>query len=458
MPATSTARGVVFAFVACMAPMISALSLGFTSPAESTMLGNLKTHPLDVPPGNLKVFDDPEGAASWFSSIVNIGALVGAFAGGPLCATIGHANVLRIVAALIAISWFGIFFADDASLLVALRVPIGLGVGLQSVACPALISQVSPPHLRGTLGTANAGSILVGVLIIQFVGGTIFRTGDGGEWCEWRGLALFVVAFASCACAAAFVLPGPPKQELHPGVPDVTEEQREISRSFISDNAMAALPWHSYWRPMLGGIVPMVWQNLSGTNTIVFFGQTILAEAGVKNADEVGPTVIAVQLAGIVIAAAVIERLGRRPLLLLSSFIVSVSALGLGLLISAEEPVSWAVVLAMYSYVLAFAVGLGPVPWLLLPELGLPAHLRIAMASVATAANWGASFAVTGPPLNAIQGKFGLNGVFFCFSGITFVGFLLMLAVVPETKQSSQRRQVKVDQDCNDHEALTNLG
>jgi len=203
-----------------------------------------------------------------------------------------------------------------------------------------------------------------------------------------------------------------------------------------------------YARLALAGLIPMVWQQLSGINIIVFYGQSILTMAGLENADALGTTVTAVQFFGILLSGAIIDKVGRRPLLVIGSFLQGCFALLIGgVLSSSQSPSASSVMIPMYGYVLAFALGLGPVPWLLMPELGLPRHLRMLLASVATAANWGISFLVT-ENLSKLQRAFagpgrdlndGLPGVFYLFGVVTLIGFVLIVLLVPETATGACR-------------------
>jgi len=179
----------------------------------------------------------------------------------------------------------------------------------------------------------------------------------------------------------------------------------------------------------------MVWQQLSGINAVIFYGQSILAQAGIGAYNVLGTSVICVQLVGCGVAALVIKRAGRKSLLVISAGGMAISAAGLGFLLSLDAPNSIAVMTSLYGYVLLFSVGLGPVPWLLLPELGLPKAMRMQLAGVATAANWGCSFAVTGPPLSSLQSAFGLSGAFWVFSAVCLLGSGLIFLLVPATKR-----------------------
>lgn len=433
----ATACSVAYAAITCFAPLVAAMSLGFTSPALETMEGEVPfAGSVRHPPPQLVVFGDCRECLSWFSSLVNCGALAGALLGAPLCKQVGQRNVLRIAALLMGGAWSWMSTVSSPWQLCTLRVPIGVGVGLQSVAAPSLIASVSPPHLRGALGTANAAAILLGVMAVGSLGGSVARAGPQGEFCQWRHLSIWVACSAVLVLAATMVLPkpAPPAAELSPvnvsivsnGIAPVLELAEATSSSWVQRR--------HHRRLAVAGLVPMLWQQLSGINTIVFFGQGLLASAGVQNYNLLGVLVMGAQLSGIAVAACLIERVGRRPLLLLSVTGMAIASACLAVLLQMHHPPGVLIVGALGGYAFLFSVGLGPVPWLLLPELGLPRDLGLKLASFATACNWACSFAVTGPPLAYLEAHFGLSGAFAVFSSISFIGAILIAGLVPETR------------------------
>lgn len=452
-PPRSAVWDVAIAVTACLVPLIAAMSLGFTSPALDTMKGVKDGKDVAVPNG-LAVFVGQEDMAAWFSSLINVGALAGALGGAFAVQVAGLRGSMQLTALLLGGGWLAIAVSRTPAVLCGFRVVIGLGCGLQSVAVPMFIAEVSPPNLRGTLGTLNAAFILLGVVVVDAVGGLIFT--DSRGFCMWNTLSMFIAVCAAILFGLLMVLPEPRrptwcgrllslvKPETAQSTPNQSPEHLS-SRASVdfesSPTAQAAFSAASDvepWKLAVAGLVPMCWQQLSGMNFVIFFDQSILSTAGVGAVNILGPSVFAVQLLGIGVAAALIERLGRRPLLLISTGGMAVAGGALGLLLRLPKPSSVLVIAGLYSYVVFFAIGLGPVPWLLLPELGLAKRQRARLASIATAANWGCSFIVTGPPLQTLVDQWGLSGAFFLFGVVCLLGFVLMALVVPET--ASRRR------------------
>mmetsp|Transcript_48206 Transcript_48206/g.153873 ORF Transcript_48206/g.153873 Transcript_48206/m.153873 type:complete len:459 (+) Transcript_48206:75-1451(+) len=423
------ARGALQAVLACGAPLVAAMSLGFTSPALETMAGRAVVggSAREVP-RELVALASP-GAASCFSAVINVGALLGAAAGGRLCSALGRRGALQLSAALIAGCWAWAGLAASALQLCMARALMGLGVGLQSVATPGLIAEVAPRRLRGTLGTANAAAVLLGAGLVQLAGGCLrfCRAGPEDEFCRWRRLAGLVGLSALLALAATLLLPPAPGLGFAASPPASPCTPQPGAARRLGPRRLA-----------LAGLVPMAWQQLSGINAVVFFGQDILALAGLRSPGVLGPSVFGVQLAGVALAAVTVERLGRRPLLIGSAGGMAAAAGSLALLLRFRTP-PWAGVLgSLYAYVFLFSMGLGSVPWLLLPELGLPEAWRLWVASLATATNWACSFLVTAT-LGTLEAACGLSGAFGTFAALCLSGAALIALLVPETAAGRSR-------------------
>lgn len=422
-----------YAGVACSAPCIAGLSMAFTSPALSTMKGkatDVSGEPLAVP-ASLVVFDS-ELAASCFSSFVNIGALAGAAAGGTCYTKFGKLATLRAALFALCGAWACSAVTTSVWLLFFARLVTGLGVGLQSVAAPSFLTDVAPPKLRGSLGTLNTFAVLLGVAGIFFLGGLVFRQGFGGEFCDWRGLAALISAVSACALLLTLALPEPP--------PAIT--RLDSLRSLMQESAATR---KADRRRAMSGTIPLFWQQLAGINIIIFFGQGVLESTGIAHSNSLGVTVITVQIVGVAVAAALIDRVGRRPLLLCSIGGMGIAAALFAAAVAASIPPGAARVVGIVGplcmYVFCFALGMGPVPWILLTELGLPSKLRSKVASFATAGNWTASFLITGPLLLAMERACGVAGVFLLCSGMCVLGFLLILLFLPETAEHSDGPQ-----------------
>jgi len=266
-------------------------------------------------------------------------------------------------------------------------------------------------------------SITLGVLVIQALGGNVFRSGDNGEFCAWRPLALLI----TCICVLALLLMSLvlPIPKTIPGSP--------LNSPIAAIDIAPKKDW-----PKLAavGFLAMILQNLCGLGTLIFFGQGLLADAGIHAANALGSTIPAVQLVGIACSAFLVDRVGRRQLLIVSSIGMALAALSFGFFVRDKSSVrAVPVMLSLYAYISFFAIGVGPVPWLLLPELGLPDHLRIRLASTATASNWFANFCVTGPPLIFTTKAVGISGLFYIFGGICLAASFLFIFLVPSTRK-----------------------
>jgi SP family galactose:H+ symporter-like MFS transporter len=184
------------------------------------------------------------------------------------------------------------------------------------------------------------------------------------------------------------------------------------------------------------GIALAVIQQITGINTVIYYAPTIFQAAGFQSAQS---SIIATAGVGLVnvlmtiVSIPLLDRVGRRPLLLtsLAGMTVSLAALGLGFAIGGEA-LKWVGLLSLAVYIASFAIGLGPVFWLLISEI-FPLSVRGQGASVATMANWLANFAVSLTFLSLLN-ALGSTWAFLLYAALCVVGIWFCFRFVPETK------------------------
>ncbi|KAF4730243.1 hypothetical protein FOZ63_000037 [Perkinsus olseni] len=180
-----------------------------------------------------------------------------------------------------------------------------------------------------------------------------------------------------------------------------------------------------------------VLQQFSGINAIIFYQTSIFQAAGIDNRNEVALSVMAVQVGVTIIAVAIVDKLGRRVLLISAASGMCISAVCEGLFfylsnVSGNQNVGWLAITAAYCYIASFSFGVGAIPWLIMAEL-FPDEVRALAASIATMVNWLCSFIVT-HFLNQVTEAITFYGVFWLFAGICLIMVLFVLFLVPETK------------------------
>jgi sugar porter (SP) family MFS transporter len=189
------------------------------------------------------------------------------------------------------------------------------------------------------------------------------------------------------------------------------------------------------------GVLLAVFQQITGINTVIYYAPTLLQGAGFGNSAALLANVVngVVNVGMTIVAIWLLDRAGRRPLLLSGT-----AGMAVGMVITAcaflggenlHGALAIVAVIGLLVYTGSFAIGLGPVFWLLIAEI-YPLRIRGAAMSVATMANWGANFVVTVSFLTLLNAISGV-GVFFLFGFLTLVALAYFWRKVPETKGRS---------------------
>jgi MFS family permease len=272
------------------------------------------------------------------------------------------------------------------------------------MAAPLYIAEISPAESRGTLVSLNQLCITLGILIAYVV--AYLSKGD------WRGM--FAFAF----------------------VPIVVQF---IGLFFVPESA-GRKPASTSWRallevklPFLIGIGIAVFQSITGINTVIYYAPTIFELVGFSEAQTALLATVLVGVVNVVVtvlALWLIDRVGRRPLL-----IGGLSGMGLALVILGASFVTQQGNLglaALLGFVAFFAVSLGPVAWLIISEV-YPEGIRGRAMGIATFSNWLCNYVVSLTFLSLIQ-EFGTAGTFWIYAFICFLGLWFVIKLVPETK------------------------
>ncbi|KAF4697694.1 hypothetical protein FOZ60_000046 [Perkinsus olseni] len=452
--------------------LLFGLSLGFSGPAIDTMRNTVTTtggDPIQIGQGSSFFVLRTDNEASLFGSMVNIGAIVGALGGGPVNEKIGRKWSLIGASPLFLLAFLWIGLANTAWQLILARVVIGIALGMSSFSVPTYIGEVAPTKYRGLLGACNQLGITIGILL-AYVLGLAFRTQAGSTdpnatsttFCNWRLLSFIYIIPAALFGICMFFAPESPRwlaeksrNEAAKAVlirlrgadesdPEVnaelmaldairakkdTEEKGSIMKSLKALNRSRM--------QFFIGIMLQVLQQFSGINAIIFYQTSIFQAAGIDNRNEVALTVMAVQVGVTIIAVAIVDKLGRRVLLISAASGMCISAVCEGLFfylsnVSGNQNVGWLAITAAYCYIASFSFGVGAIPWLIMAEL-FPDEVRALAASIATMVNWLCSFIVT-HFLNQVTEAITFYGVFWLFAGICLIMVLFVLFLVPETK------------------------
>ncbi|MCT1724076.1 sugar porter family MFS transporter [Kocuria marina] len=415
-------------------------------------------------------FDVGPGPLGFAVAAALLGAAVGAFFGSRIADRTGRIPIMKIAALLFLLSAIGCGFTQSIEWLVFWRVVGGVGVGVASVIAPAYIAEVSPAHLRGRLGSLQQMGIVLGIFLSLLIDALLAHWAGGAANELWFGLAAWRWMFLVMAVPAvlygigAFLIPESPRYLVSVGRPD---EARAVLSRIHGDDAVDARvskicstvdnerkPRFADLRGSMAGLKPVVWvgiglaalQQFVGINVIFYYSNVLWESVGFKESDSftISVATSVVNVAVTVVAIFLVDRIGRRPLLLVGSagmalslgvmsvvFATATKVMVDGQLTPELGPVAGPVALiAANLFVVFFGVSWGPLMWVLLGEM-FPNRIRGAALAVAGAVQWIANWAVTVsfPSLS----NFSLGLTYGIYAFFALVSLVFTIKMVRET-------------------------
>src|SRR5215469_10097841 len=377
------------------------------------------------------------------------GAAAGALAGGRLSDLFGRRRLLIATAIIFAAGALVCAFAVTAGMLILGRIVVGIGIGLSSGTVPVYISEVSPANARGWQVSLFQLAITVGILL-AYVVDYAFAKIEGWRW--MLGLAVVPGAILGLGMLGMPETPRWLAKHGHAdaaqkvlarirGKEDVSLEFREIQETLsradehgrFSDLLAASV------RPaLIIGIGLAIAQQITGINTVIYYAPTIIQSAGIPSASG---AILATAGIGVVnvlmtiVAMWLIDRVGRRPLLLTGIAGMTVSLGVLGFVFRTHEPsagLGWLAMIILMAYVASFAISLGPIFWLLIAEI-YPLKIRGIAEGTAAGTNWAANLVVSVTFLSLVQ-ALGPGWTFWLYGMFAIASFGFAYVLVPETK------------------------
>jgi sugar porter (SP) family MFS transporter len=403
----------------------------------------------------------------WANSCALVGCLVGSMITGALSDRFGRKKLLIAAALLFAGSSVLTGWAGSFPAFVTWRIAGGVAIGMASSLSPMYIAEVAPAHLRGRLVAVNQLTIVIGILAAQIVNWIIAARlpfldaidveAERAAWnvaYGWRWMFTAVTVPSVLFFAGALFVPESPRW-LHAsgarararrvlarigGEAYAAAESAEIERTLVQRNGGSS-EWKALLEPrvraiVLIGVTLAVLQQWSGINSIFNYAEEIFRSAGYGIGDIMFNIVITgtINLVFTLVAIGLIDRIGRRTLMLAGCAAIGVSHLLLGGAYAAGLKGLPVLVLTLCSLG-AYALSLAPVTWVLIAEI-FPNRVRGAAVSVAVSALWVACFILTFAfPL--LQRTAGIAATFWIYAAICFAGFFFVRARVPETKGRS---------------------
>ncbi|XP_053137959.1 solute carrier family 2, facilitated glucose transporter member 8 isoform X2 [Hemicordylus capensis] len=325
------------------------------------------------------------------------------------------------------------------------------------------ISEIAHSKVRGMLGSCVQLMVVIGILG-AYLAGTL---------AEWRWLAVLCAVPPCCMLLLIAFMPETPRfllsRNQHPEaiaalrflrgpLVDHEWERREIeANSSAQEMSIAELKNPAIYKPVLVGVTLMFFQQASGINAIMFYAQNIFEEASFKNSAIASVIVGSIQVVFTAVAALIIDRTGRKILLTVSGFIMAVSAAVFGIyfkvalpapgnsshvsslnslpgvaLLAEEHRLAWLAVLSLSVFIMGFALGWGPIPWLVMSEI-FPLRARGIASGSCVLTNWFMAFLVTKEyyDLTVLLTPYG---TYWLFSALCLLSILFTVFCIPETR------------------------
>jgi SP family arabinose:H+ symporter-like MFS transporter len=381
-----------------------------------------------------------------------LGCIPGAMCAGFLSDRFGRRKLLFVCALLYAVSGLLSAIPRTFAEFLAARFISGLGIGASSMICPVYIAEIAPEKWRGRLGSLFQLGIVMGIFITLFVNKLIQGMGDEA-WntaSGWRWMLGMEVVPAVIFIALLFAVPESPRWLLQKGreaqARRVLEEVggpehaaielasiREAMRGEVG--RFSELFAGAFSRPLAAAVVLMACSQFCGINAIMYYSTRIFESAGAgKNAAFASSVWVGlINLVFTFVAIALVDRAGRKPLLLVGTAIQAV-ALGLVAWMFHSRQYGVALLVCVVLFIAAFAMAMGPIGWLLCSEI-FPNKLRARAMSVAAFTVWTSCYIVaqTFPMLNDSTAV-GPARTFGIYALVSLLSFVFVLVFIPETK------------------------
>ncbi|HEY0624140.1 sugar porter family MFS transporter [Sphingomonas sp.] len=448
--------GLIIAIVAVAT--IGGLLFGYDSGAVNGTQDGLKS-----------TFALSEGGLGFTVGSLLIGCFIGAFLAGRLADLMGRRNVMILTAILFLIGALIQGFSHEQWIFVAARIAGGMAVGAASVLSPAYISEVAPANIRGRMTTVQQIMIISGLTAAFVVNYYLARTAGAstnifwGGYEAWRWMYWMQAIPATVFLVALFFIPESPRYLVSKGrneeaarvltslfgAETATKKLAEIQASF-SDHRPAL---RDILDPVKGGVRPIVWaglllavfQQLVGINVIFYYGATLWQLAGFTENDALLINIVSglVSIAACFVTVALVDRIGRKPLLLIGSAGMAVTLFAMvfafsqgsldasGKLVLSQQ-LGIIAVIAANLYVIFFNVSWGPVMWVMLGEM-FPNQIRGSALAVCGFAQWFSNYLIA-QSFPIMAAGLGLAVSYSFYAVCAVISFFLVSKFIHETK------------------------
>ncbi|CAL9771566.1 unnamed protein product [Musa acuminata subsp. burmannicoides] len=387
----------------------------------------------------------------WVVSTTLAGATVGSFTGGTLADKLGRIRTFQLDAIPLVIGAFLSATAQDVPTMIIGRLLAGFGIGISSAIVPLYISEISPTEIRGALGSVNQLFICIGILVALVAG---LPLAGNPKW--WRTMFTVAIFPAVLMALGMAVCPESPRWLFQQGKLSQAEtamkklygkeKVAEVMHGLRAGGEGSTEPdagWFDlfskrYWKVVSVGAALFLFQQLAGINAVVYYSTAVFRSAGISSDVAASALVGASNVFGTIIASSLMDKRGRKSLLITSFIGMAASMLLLSLCFTLESLAPYSGTLAVLGtvlYVLSFSLGAGPVPALLLPEI-FASRIRAKAVALSLGMHWVSNF-VIGLCFLSVVNRFGIATVYLGFATVCVLAALYIAANVVETKGRS---------------------
>ncbi|HEY3551564.1 MAG TPA: sugar porter family MFS transporter [Gaiellaceae bacterium] len=399
-------------------------------------------------------------------AILLLGAVVGAAISGWLADKISRRRTKIISGTVYVIGAFACAFSQSYWQILASRFWLGLAVGTASFVAPMYIAELVPARIRGGVVSFNQLMITSGILLAYIV-----DWGFAGFSNNWRWMFGVAAVPGAALAIGMYFMPFSPRWLVDQGREDdarevllryrddehdVDDEIAEIKDVTEKEFSLRELLGKGVRRMLIVGVALAIFQQIVGINTVIYYAPTILKFAGQQNTGALTQSVFigCTNVFFTIVAILLLDRLGRRFFLIAGTSILTVALVGLGIFFASpgvQSAVPWLALACLLVYIMGFAVGLGPVFWLMISEI-FPLQMRGPAMAVCTMFNWGLNFAISYTFLTLI-GAITKQGTFWLYAFFGICAVVFFATLVPETKDRSLE-QIQSDLGADADEAL----
>jgi MFS transporter, SP family, arabinose:H+ symporter len=390
----------------------------------------------------------------WAVSSLIIGCIIGAAMSGVLSDRFGRKKVLMAAAALFIIGSIGSAVPDTFTWYIIARIIGGVGIGITSTICPLYNAEIAPAKYRGRLVALNQLAIVTGIFLTYFVNLWIAGAGDEA-WSistGWRWMFAVGAVPGILFLLLLFFVPESPRWLIKQGKPAealpvlvkihgeelARQEVLDIKDSFKQETGTVRQLFKPGLRlALLVGVGLAVLQQITGINAVMYYAPEIFKETGAGTNASLIQTILVgfINFLFTILALWLIDKAGRKALLLVGSASMTVCLLVIGFAFHTGQTSGPWVLIFILLYVASFAISLGPVVWVIMSEI-FPNRIRGKATAIAAMALWAADYVVSQsfPPLLSTAGP---ASTFWLFGVMSLITLVFTWRLVPETKGKS---------------------